>query len=156
MNMALTRPNVLSLPTMNEAWAESARNYEKENLTEIDYWCSPTVTSTDPARHAELIGRMVQVALEEYSNIVLYGSIKSIEILTVEETFEAFGPEGKNILGLPKCVSVTDFLREIHETLTSSNPEKINVFSPLANIIIQIKPIPAYLKNSRRSRTILK
>ena len=106
--MALTRPNVLSLPTMNESWAITARNYEKEGLTEIDYWCSPTITSTDPARHAELAGRMVQVALEEYSNIVLYGAIKSIEILTVEETFERFGPEGLNILGLPKCTSVTD------------------------------------------------
>ena len=154
--MALTRPNVLSLPTMNESWAITARNYEKEGLTEIDYWCSPTITSTDPARHAELAGRMVQVALEEYSNIVLYGAIKSIEILTVEETFERFGPEGLNILGLPKCTSVTDFLREIHETLTSSNPEKINVFSPLANTIISIKPIPAYLKDKRGKRPMLK
>lgn len=154
--MALARPNVLSLPTMNEAWAETAKNYEKENLTDIDYWCSPTITSTDPARHAELIGRTVQVALEEYSNIVLYGTIKSIEILTVEETFERFGPEGQNILGLPKCTSVTDFLREIHETLTTSNPEKINVFSPLANIIINIQPLPAQVKNGRNTRTILR
>ena len=134
--MALTRPNVLSLPTMNESWAITARNYEKEGLTEIDYWCSPTITSTDPARHAELAGRMVQVALEEYSNIVLYGAIKSIEILTVEETFEKYGPEGQN--------------------MTSSNPEKINVFSPLANIIISIKPIPAYLKDKRGKRPMLK
>lgn len=144
--MALARPNVLSLPTMNEAWAETAKNYEKENLSDIDYWCSPTITSTDPARHAELVGRTVQVALEEYSNIVLYGTIKNIEILTVEETFERFGPEGQNILGLPKCTSVTDFLREIHETLTTSNPEKINVFSPLANIIINIQPLPARIR----------
>lgn len=154
--MALTRPNVLSLPTMNEAWAETAKNYEKENLTEIDYWCSPSITSTDPVRHAELLGRTVQVALEEYSNIVLYGTIKGIEILTVEETFEKFGPGGLNILGLPKCTSVTDFLREIHETLTSSSPEKINVFSPMANIVINIKPIPACLKSKKGSRTILK
>lgn len=154
--MALARPNVLSLPTMNEAWAETAKNYEKENLSDIDYWCSPTITSTDPARHAELVGRTVQVALEEYSNIVLYGTIKNIEILTVEETFERFGPEGQNILGLPKCTSVTDFLREIHETLTTSNPEKINVFSPLANIIINIQPLPARIKNGRNTRTILR
>ncbi|MDO4330294.1 MAG: hypothetical protein Q4C66_13290 [Lachnospiraceae bacterium] len=154
--MALVRQNALSLPTMNESWAATALNYEKENMTVIDYWCSPTVTSTDPARHESLIGRTVQVALEEYSNIVLFGTIKAIEIMTVEETFEKFGPEGLNILGLPKCTSVTDFLREIHETLTSSNPEKINVFSPLANILINIKPIPAYLKSGRGNRTILR
>ncbi len=95
--MALVRQNALSLPMMNESWAETARNYEQQNMTEIDYWCSPAMTSTDPARHAELIGRIVQVAYEEYSNIVLYGTIKAIEVLTVEETFEKYGPEGQNI-----------------------------------------------------------
>ena len=88
--MALVRQNALSLPMMNESWAETARNYEQQNMTEIDYWCSPAMTSTDPARHAELIGRIVQVAYEEYSNIVLYGTIKAIEVLTVEETFEKY------------------------------------------------------------------
>ncbi|MCI9594375.1 MAG: hypothetical protein HFG51_09575 [Lachnospiraceae bacterium] len=154
--MALVRQNILSLPMMNESWVETARNYELTHLTEIDYWCSPTITSTDPARHAELIGRAVQVAYEEYSNIVLYGTIKAIEILTVEETFEKFGPDGQNILGLPKCNSITDFLREIHESLSSSNPERINVFSPIANIIIQIKPIPVHLQNGKGNRTILR
>ncbi len=114
------------------------------------------MTSTDPGRHADLVGRTVQVALEEYSNIVSFGTIRSIEIMTVQETFEKFGPEGLDILGLPKCTSVTDFLREIHETLTSSNPEKINVFSPLANIIINIKPIPAYLKSGRGNRAVIR
>ena len=56
--MALVRQNILSLPMMNESWVETARNYELTHLTEIDYWCSPTITSTDPARHAELIGRI--------------------------------------------------------------------------------------------------
>ncbi|MDO5415773.1 MAG: hypothetical protein Q4F29_01115 [Lachnospiraceae bacterium] len=154
--MALVRQSALSLPMMNEAWAQTALHYETENLTEIDYWCSPTMTSTDPARHAELIGRTVQVGYEEYSNIVLYGTIKSIEILSVEETFEKYGPEGLRILGLPKCANVTDFLREIHETLTSSNPEKINVFSPMANIVIAIKPIPGYLKHGTGNRTVLR
>ena len=154
--MALVRQNALSLPTTNEAWAQTALNYESENLTVIDYWCSPTVTSTDPARHAELIGRVVQVAFEEYSNIVLYGTIQSIEILSVEETFEKYGPEGEGILGLPKYTSVSDFLREIHETLTTSNPEKITMFSPLANIVIQIRPIPPYLKSGRGNRTIIR
>lgn len=154
--MALVRQNTLSLPMMNESWVQTARNYEQENLTEIDYWCSPTMTSTDPARHAELIGRTVQVAYEEYSNIVLYGTIKAIEILTVEETFEKFGPEGCRILGLPKCTSITDFLREIHESFSSSNPEKINVFSPIANIIINIKPIPAHLQSGKGKRAVLR
>lgn len=154
--MALVRQNVLSLPMMNESWVETAQNYERENLTEIDYWCSPTMTSTDPARHAELVGRVVQVAYEEYSNIVLYGTIKEIEILTVEETFEKYGPDGLRLLGLPKCTSITDFLREIHETFSSSNPEKINVFSPIANIIISIKPIPAHLKNRKNTRAVLR
>ena len=154
--MALVRQNALSLPMMNESWAETARNYEQQNMTEIDYWCSPAMTSTDPARHAELIGRIVQVAYEEYSNIVLYGTIKAIEVLTVEETFQKYGPEGQNILGLPKCTSITDFLREIHESLSSSNPEKINVFSPMANIIIQIKPIPAHLLNGKGNRAVFR
>ena len=153
--MALVRQNALSLPTMNESWAQTALNYEKNNLTVIDYWCSPSMTSTDPARHAELVGRVVQVAFEEYSNVVLYGTIKSIEILSVEETFEKYGPEGLNILGLPKCTSGTDFLREIHETLTSSNPEKINMFSSLANIVIEIRPLPPYLRSGRGNRTII-
>ena len=154
--MALVRQNALSLTTMSESWAASAREFEAGGQPEIDYWCSPTVTSTDPGRHADLVGRTVQVAREEYSNIVSFGTIRSIEIMTVQETFEKFGPEGLDILGLPKCTSVTDFLREIHETLTSSNPEKINVFSPLANIIINIKPIPAYLKSGRGNRAVIR
>ncbi len=154
--MALVRQNALSLTTMSESWATTARELEAAGQPEIDYWCSPTVTSTDPSRHADLVGRTVQVALEEYSNIILFGTIRSIEIMTVQETFEKFGPEGSGILGLPKCTSVTDFLREIHETLTSSNPEKINVFSPLANIIINIKPIPAYLKSGRGNRAVIR
>lgn len=153
--MALVRPNALSLPTTNESWANTALNYEEAQLTELDYWCSPTVTSTDPARHADLIGRTVQVAFEEYSNIVLYGTIQRIELLTVEETFEKYGPEGQRILGIPKCTSITDFLREIHETFPSSNPEKINVFSQIANIIIHIQPVPAYLKGGKGKRTLL-
>lgn len=153
--MALTRPNVLSLPTMNESWAITARNYEKEGLTEIDYWCSPTITSTDPARHAELAGRMVQVALEEYSNIVLYGAIKSIEILTVEETFERFG-------GRPEY----PWPSQMHQRngFPSGDPRNPDLFKsgenqrilPLANIIISIKPIPAYLKDKRGKRPMLK
>ena len=135
--MALVRQNALSLPTMNESWAQTALNYEKNNLTVIDYWCSPSMTSTDPARHAELVGRVVQVAFEEYSNVVLYGTIKSIEILSVEETFEKYGPEG------------------LHETLTSSNPEKINMFSSLANIVIEIRPLPPYLRSGRGNRRII-
>ena len=140
--MALVRQNALSLPTANEAWANTALNYESENLTVIDYWCSPTMTSTDPARHAELIGRVVQVAFEEYSNIVLYGTIQSIEILSVEETFEKYGPEGLGILGLPKCTSVSDFLREIHETLTTSNPRRSPCSLPWPILSSRSAPFP--------------
>ena len=131
--------NTIFLPTICPEFIQHIIGGGISGQELLNYWCSTSITSSNPVKYSNLIGN--DVVITANTKPILVGTIEDIKIMSVYDTYHdkqigAESPAGSAMLGLPNIETVYDFLNTINATFSSTRTYTLD--DNISSIIIRL------------------